>query len=51
MALGRKNAEISRGRFVAVGTVKAHANNNYRKLDANNRSEAVSKARGLGLLR
>jgi DNA-binding CsgD family transcriptional regulator len=30
---------------VAVGTVKAHANNIYRKLDANNRSEAVSKAR------
>lgn len=51
MALGRKNAEISRELFVAVGTVKAHANNIYRKLDANNRSEAVSKARGLGLLR
>lgn len=50
MALGRTNAEISRELFVAVGTVKAHANNIYRKLDANNRSEAVSKARGLGLL-
>lgn len=50
MALGRTNAEISRELFVAVGTVKAHANNIYRKLDANNRAEAVSKARGLGLL-
>lgn len=50
MALGRTNAEISRELFVAVCTVKAHANNIYRKLDANNRSEAVSKARGLGLL-
>ena len=51
MALGRTNAEISRELFVAVGTVKAHANNIYRKLDANNRSEAVSKAGRLGLLR
>ncbi|CAA9396428.1 MAG: hypothetical protein AVDCRST_MAG03-940 [uncultured Rubrobacteraceae bacterium] len=51
MALGRTNAEISRELFVAVGTVKAHANNIYRKLDANNRSEAVSKAADLGLLR
>jgi len=51
MALGRTNAEISRELFVAVGTVKAHANNIYRKLDANNRSEAVSKAAKLGLLR
>ncbi len=51
MALGRTNAEISLELFVAVGTVKAHANNIYRKLDANNRSEAVSKAGRLGLLR
>jgi DNA-binding CsgD family transcriptional regulator len=51
MALGRTNAEISRELFVAVGTVKAHASNIYRKLDANNRSEAVSKAGRLGLLR
>lgn len=51
MALGRTNAEISRELFVAVGTVKAHANNIYRKLDASNRSEAVSKARDLDLLR
>jgi len=50
MALGRTNAEISRELFVAVGTVKAHANNIYRKLAAANRSEAVSKARSLGLL-
>lgn len=51
MAQGRTNAEISRELFVAVGTVKAHANNIYRKLGAGNRSEAVSKARTLGLLR
>ncbi len=51
MALGRTNAEISRELFVAVGTVKAHANNIYRKLGAKNRSEAVSKAGRRGLLR
>ena len=51
MALTRTNAEISRELFVAVGTVKAYANNIYRKLAANNRSEAISKARDLRLLR
>lgn len=51
LALGRTNAEISRELFVAVGTVKAHANNIYRKLGANNRSEAISKAGDLRLLR
>lgn len=51
VASGKTNAEVARELFVAVGTVKAHANNIYRKLDASNRAEAVSRARSLGLLR
>jgi len=51
VASGKTNAEVARELFVAVGTVKAHANNIYRKLDASNRAEAISKARNLGLLR
>ncbi len=51
VASGKTNAEVARELFVAVGTVKAHANNIYRKLDASNRAEAVSKARNMGLLR
>jgi DNA-binding NarL/FixJ family response regulator len=34
-----------------VGTVKSHVNNIYRKLDAGNRTEAVTQARELKLLR
>jgi DNA-binding CsgD family transcriptional regulator len=51
LASGRTNAEIARDLFVALGTVKSHVNNIYRKLDASNRAEAVSKAREMRLLR
>jgi DNA-binding CsgD family transcriptional regulator len=51
LASGRTNAEISRDLFVAVGTVKSHVNNIYRKLEAANRAEAVARARDLNLLR
>jgi DNA-binding CsgD family transcriptional regulator len=51
LASGRTNAEIARDLFVAVGTVKSHVNNIYRKLDAANRAEAVTRARELELLR
>ncbi len=50
MALGRTNQEIARQLFVAPGTVKAHAASIYRKLDAANRTEAVTRARQLSLL-
>lgn len=51
LASGRTNAEIARDLFVAVGTVKSHVNNIYRKLGAANRAEAVTRARELDLLR
>jgi ATP/maltotriose-dependent transcriptional regulator MalT len=51
LASGRTNAEIARDLFVALGTVKSHVNNIYRKLGASNRAEAVSKAREMRLLR
>jgi DNA-binding NarL/FixJ family response regulator len=50
LASGRTNAEIARDLFVAVGTVKSHAGNIYRKLDAKNRAEALGRARELKLL-
>ena len=49
MALGRTNQEIAKQLIVATGTVKAHAASIYRKLDAANRTEAVARARKLGL--
>ena len=50
LASGHTNAEIARYLFVAVGTVKSHAGNIYRKLDARNRAEALGRARELKLL-
>ena len=50
LASGRSNKEIAKDLFVAVGTVKTHTNNIYRKLDARNRAEALAKARRLKLL-
>ena len=50
LASGRTNAEIAKDLFVAVGTVKSHVNSIYRKLDAANRAEAVTRAREMRLL-
>ena len=51
LASGRTNAEIAKELFVALGTVKSHINNIYRKLEATNRAEAVTRARNINLLR
>ena len=50
MALGMTNQEIARRLIVASGTIKAHAASIYRKLDAANRTEAVTRARKMGIL-
>jgi hypothetical protein len=42
--------EIARQLFVSVHTVRAHQQHLYRKLGAHRRSEAVERARALGLL-
>ena len=50
LASGRSNAEIARDLFIAVGTVKTHTNNIYRKLGVRNRAEALVRTRDLKLL-
>jgi DNA-binding CsgD family transcriptional regulator len=50
LAAGRSNQEIARALFVATGTVKAHLNHIFRKLDATSRLQAVAHAREAGLL-
>jgi LuxR family maltose regulon positive regulatory protein len=50
IALGRTNKEIARQLIVSPGTVKAHTSSIYRKLDVANRTEAVARARQLGIL-
>jgi DNA-binding CsgD family transcriptional regulator len=50
LAAGRSNQEIARVLFVAPGTVKAHLNHIFRKLEAASRLQAVAHAREAGLL-
>jgi len=50
MAEGRSNPEIAAELIIALGTVKAHTSSIYRKLDVRSRTQAVIRARELGLL-
>ncbi|HEY5900929.1 MAG TPA: LuxR C-terminal-related transcriptional regulator, partial [Anaerolineales bacterium] len=50
MALGSTNQQIAGQLVVAAGTVKAHTASIYRKLEVANRTEAVARARQLGIL-
>jgi LuxR family maltose regulon positive regulatory protein len=42
--------EIGSALSVSLNTVKTHARSIYRKLDVDTRDDAVTRARGLGLL-
>ncbi|KAA3646748.1 MAG: hypothetical protein DWQ07_11135 [Chloroflexi bacterium] len=50
MAEGLTNQEIGSKLFLSLNTVKVHARNIYGKLGVNNRTQAVTKAQGLGIL-
>jgi LuxR family maltose regulon positive regulatory protein len=50
IADGQSNAEISRQLYLALSTVKGHNLRIFNKLQAQNRTEAVARARELGLL-
>ncbi len=50
MAEGRSNGEIAARLYVAVSTVKWHVNALFGKLGATSRTQAVARARALGLL-
>jgi LuxR family maltose regulon positive regulatory protein len=50
IAEGKSNQEISGHLFLALNTVKRHAYNIFTKLDVKNRTQAVARARQLGLI-
>lgn len=50
IAAGASNNDIADALVLSVGTVKSHIHHIMTKLDAQNRTEAVSKARGLNIL-
>jgi LuxR family transcriptional regulator, maltose regulon positive regulatory protein len=50
ISAGYSNKEIAAELFISLGTVKRHTVNIFTKLDVRNRTEAVAKARQLGLL-
>jgi LuxR family maltose regulon positive regulatory protein len=50
IAAGLSNREIAQELVIAVGTVKRHINNLYGKLGVGSRTQAIARARELGLL-
>lgn len=50
VAAGQTNREIGEALFVATGTIKKHLNNIFGKLAVSNRTQAIARARELGLL-
>jgi LuxR family maltose regulon positive regulatory protein len=50
IAEGKSNQEISAELYLALNTVKRHAYNIYAKLEVKKRTQAISKARQLGLI-
>jgi LuxR family maltose regulon positive regulatory protein len=50
IAQGKSNQEISAELYLALNTVKRHAYNIYTKLEVKKRTQAVSRARQLGLI-
>jgi len=51
MAAGMSNNEIGEKVHISSGTVKTHTLNMYRKLEVNNRIQAVTKAKTLKLVK
>jgi LuxR family maltose regulon positive regulatory protein len=50
IASGKSNKEIGSTLFLAIGTVKKHTNNIFSKLGVASRTQAIARARDLGII-
>lgn len=50
IAAGQSNKELAERLVLTVGTVKWHLNNIYSKLNVRSRTQAIARARELGLI-
>ncbi|MDP9382315.1 MAG: response regulator transcription factor [Chloroflexota bacterium] len=50
LAAGRSNMQVASELVISVGTVKTHVNNIFGKLAVHSRTQAVARARKLGIL-
>jgi LuxR family maltose regulon positive regulatory protein len=50
LAAGKTNLEIAEELVVALDTVKKHVTHILEKLGASNRTQAATRARGLGMI-
>ena len=50
MSRGMSNKEIAEQLFVSVSTIKTHSNNLFDKMEVKRRTQAIEKARKLGLI-
>ena len=50
MAEGHSNQEIANQLFISIHTVKTHASNLFVKLDVKRRTQAITKAKELGII-
>jgi LuxR family maltose regulon positive regulatory protein len=50
IAAGLSNGEVATELVITVGTVKSHINHLFSKLNVLSRTQAIARARALGLL-
>ena len=50
LAAGHSNQEIADKLFISLNTIKTHSSNLYSKLGVKRRTQAIEKARNLGIL-
>ncbi len=50
IANGHSNQEIADKLFVSINTIKTHSSNLFLKLEANRRTQAIQRAKQLGLI-